>query len=63
MMPDNEARPGSDEVAEVLHLLDGLEERSVAEHPGVFERVHSGLSEILGDLDVGPSSVPQSEQA
>ncbi|HTL24771.1 MAG TPA: hypothetical protein VL281_12145 [Mycobacteriales bacterium] len=38
-------------VAEALALLDGLEERPVAEHVEVFDAVHRSLQDALAALD------------
>ncbi|HET7015861.1 MAG TPA: hypothetical protein VFI65_18210 [Streptosporangiaceae bacterium] len=44
---------GEPRVDETLRRLDELAELPVAEHPGVFERVHSQLVEVLGELRSG----------
>lgn len=44
---------GEPRVDETLHRLDELAELPVTEHPAVFERVHSQLVEVLGELRTG----------
>lgn len=44
---------GEPRVDETLHRLDELAELPVTEHPAVFERVHSQLVEVLGELRSG----------
>ena len=44
---------GEPRVDETLRRLDELGELPVTEHPGVFERVHSQLVEVLGELRTG----------
>jgi len=55
MAPDAAPRAvtGEPRVDETLGRLDGLGELPVTEHPGVFERVHSQLVEVLGELRSG----------
>ena len=50
--PGNEApaRTGEPRVDAALQGLSVLAELPVAEHPGVFERVHGELVEVLGEL-------------
>ncbi|HUR15337.1 MAG TPA: hypothetical protein VM097_12705 [Mycobacteriales bacterium] len=38
-------------VASALALLDGLEERPIAEHVEVFDAVHRSLQDALAALD------------
>jgi hypothetical protein len=49
-----EARPvaptGEPRVDEALRRLDELGDLPVSEHPQIFERVHSQLVEVLGEL-------------
>jgi len=49
---------GEPRVDETLRRLDELGELPVTEHPGVFERVHGQLVEVLGELRSG-SGDPQ----
>lgn len=51
-------RPGTGEprVDAALRLLDTLADMPVSEHPGLYERVHAQLSDVLGELDTGPRS-------
>jgi hypothetical protein len=42
---------GQDLVEQARVLLDGLEERPVAEHVEVFDRVHRTLQDALASLD------------
>jgi hypothetical protein len=42
-------RTGNGAVDEVLRSLEGLEERSVAEHVAVFEAAHEALRSALAD--------------
>ena len=44
---------GEPRVDETLRRLDELAELPVTEHPAVFERVHSQLVEVLGELRSG----------
>lgn len=44
---------GEPRVDETLRRLDELGELPVTEHPGVFERVHGQLVEVLGELRSG----------
>lgn len=44
---------GEPRVDEALHKLDELDELPVSEHPATFERVHSQLVEVLGELRSG----------
>jgi hypothetical protein len=44
---------GEPRVDETLRRLDELGELPVSDHPGVFERVHSQLVEVLGELRSG----------
>lgn len=44
---------GEPRVDETLRRLDELGELPVTGHPGVFERVHSQLVEVLGELRPG----------
>ena len=37
--------------ASVLELLDGLDDRPVAEHVEVFDQVHRSLQDALATLD------------
>jgi hypothetical protein len=49
---------GEPRVDAALRPLMGLEDRPVAEHPPVFERVHGQLVDVLGELraDHDPSA-------
>jgi hypothetical protein len=44
---------GEPRVDETLRRLDEIDELPVTEHPAVFERVHSQLVEVLGELRSG----------
>jgi hypothetical protein len=44
---------GEPRVDETLDRLEELAELPVTEHPAVFERVHSQLVEVLGELRSG----------
>jgi hypothetical protein len=44
---------GEPRVDAALRRLGELEELPVAEHPGVYERVHEQLVEVLGELHSG----------
>jgi len=46
---------GQPRVDAALRLLDRLPGLPVSEHPELFEQVHAQLSEVLGELDSGPS--------
>ncbi len=49
------AATGQPRVDAALRLLDRLPGLPVSEHPELFEQVHAQLSEVLGELDSGPS--------
>jgi hypothetical protein len=49
---------GDSRVDEAVSQLEDLAGLPVAEHPAVFERVHHGLTEALGDLDARERAVP-----
>jgi hypothetical protein len=44
---------GEPRVDEALRQLTELNDTPVSEHPAVFERVHSQLVEVLGELRAG----------
>lgn len=44
---------GEPRVDETLRRLEELDELPVTEHPATFERVHSQLVEVLGELRSG----------
>jgi hypothetical protein len=44
------APTGEPRVDEALRRLDELGDLPVSEHPQIFERVHSQLVEVLGEL-------------
>jgi hypothetical protein len=52
---EDEADPGTGEprVDDTLRQLGELSDLPVSEHPAVFERVHSQLVEVLGELRSG----------
>jgi hypothetical protein len=41
----------ADQVAAALELLDGLDDKPVAEHVDVFDQVHRSLQDALATLD------------
>jgi hypothetical protein len=49
---------GDSRVDEAVSRLDDLAGLPVAEHPAIFERVHEGLTEALGDLDARERAAP-----
>jgi hypothetical protein len=51
--PDWQEASGEPRVDAALAGLAGLDELPVAEHPGVYERVHEQLVEVLGELHSG----------
>jgi hypothetical protein len=50
---DSGAATGEPRVDEALGRLSELDDLPVSEHPGVFERVHSQLVDVLGELRPG----------
>jgi hypothetical protein len=52
--------PGTGEprVDAALRLLDRLPGLPVSAHPELFEQVHAQLTDVLGELDSGPSAGP-----
>lgn len=46
---------GEPRVDEALRRLGELDDLPVSEHPPVFERVHSSLVDVLGELRSGVS--------
>jgi hypothetical protein len=53
---DQRPATGDLRVDEALADLDELAGLPVTEHPPVFERVHSRLREVLGELDTEPGT-------
>jgi hypothetical protein len=47
---------GEPRVDAALKLLERLPGMPVSDHPELFEQIHAQLSEVLGDLDSGPSA-------
>jgi hypothetical protein len=52
-MEDEADGTAEQRVDEALRRLDGLGDLPTSEHPAVFERVHSQLVEVLGELHSG----------
>jgi hypothetical protein len=52
-MEDEADGTAEERVDETLRSLDGLGDLPTSEHPAVFERVHSQLVEVLGELRSG----------
>jgi hypothetical protein len=52
-MEDEADGTAEERVDEALRPLDGLGDLPTSEHPAVFERVHSQLVEVLGELRSG----------
>jgi hypothetical protein len=52
-MEDEADGTAEQRVDEALRRLDGLGDLPTSEHPAVFERVHSQLVEVLGELRSG----------
>ena len=60
-IPDAErVRTGVDGVDQVLAAVEGLEERPLEEHVGVFEMAHEQLRRAL---DQAPAATPVDEQS
>src|SRR5215831_14828267 len=49
---------GDSRVDEAVAQLEDLAGRPVAEHPAIFERVHRGLTEALGDAGARERAAP-----
>jgi hypothetical protein len=47
---------GEPRVDAALRLLERLPGLPVSDHAELFERVHAELSEVLGELDSGPTA-------
>lgn len=47
---------GEPRVDAVLGRLGELDELPVSEHPGVYERIHEQLVDVLGELHHGPQN-------
>ncbi|MEV7432061.1 MULTISPECIES: hypothetical protein [unclassified Nocardioides] len=52
--PSEPVRTGVERVDQVIAAVEGLEERPLEEHVGVFETVHDELRRAL-DADPGPA--------
>jgi hypothetical protein len=57
------ASTGEPRVDEAIRRLTELDDLPLSEHPGVYERVHEELVEVLGDLHVGDRPAPQAPAA
>jgi hypothetical protein len=55
-LPEAVPATGEPRVDAALKLLERLPGLAVADHAELFEQVHAQLSEVLGELETGPSS-------
>lgn len=57
------ASTGEPRVDEAIRRLTELDDLPLSEHPGVYERVHEQLVEVLGELHAGQGQAPQAPRA